>query len=181
MVLFIEQEPFSNVQLNLDVNFWHIHQENYNNVAGSNFREEIFKENGTTFQNSSIHLFFYEKIHLAEQLVPSLDATTELTSMSYCRFKKDSTLNLPNEAFDKDLILIMEGIDVQFVTQEQYEILLFILGWKVNLSNGEQQTFMEVLTLFNNFHTATEDNFQAMLDQLQFQFEYDTNKTLAQN
>ena len=61
MALFIEQEPFSCVPMHLDVNFWHICQENFTQEGGKNIKEEIFKENGDTFQNSPIHLFFMKK------------------------------------------------------------------------------------------------------------------------
>ena len=48
--------------MNLDVNFWHVHQENFTQSGGNNIKEEIIKAKGDTFQNSLIHLFFYEKI-----------------------------------------------------------------------------------------------------------------------
>ena len=58
-VLFIEQEPFSNVSMNLDVNFQDIHQENFDKVIhGTTMREKAIKLNGDTFQNSPIHLLF---------------------------------------------------------------------------------------------------------------------------
>src|SRR5687767_15318538 len=30
--LFVEQEPFYHVPMNLDVNFWHVHQENFEDL-----------------------------------------------------------------------------------------------------------------------------------------------------
>src|SRR5687767_2211830 len=67
IVLFIEQEPYSNVSMNLDVNFWEIHQEKFDKVIyGITMREEAIKPNGDTFQNSPINLLFYEKIHIAD-------------------------------------------------------------------------------------------------------------------
>lgn len=46
---------------------------------------------------------------------------------------------------------------------------------------GDQQTYREVLTLFNIFHTGTIDNFTDMLIPLKFPFEHNKNKTLAKN
>ena len=50
LMLFIEQEPVSNTAMHLDVNYRHVSQENYTNLKGSNFHEEIYKEGETPFQ-----------------------------------------------------------------------------------------------------------------------------------
>ena len=101
IVLFIEQEPYSNVSMNLDVNFQEIHQENFDRVIyGTTMREEAVKPNGDTFQNSPIHLLFFEKVN--EDMAPDLNAS-ELTSMSYCRLKSDFSLNLPKLAYELEL------------------------------------------------------------------------------
>src|SRR5687767_11248129 len=42
--LFIEQDPFFDVPMNLDVNFWHVCQENFTQLNGKNIKKEIFKE-----------------------------------------------------------------------------------------------------------------------------------------
>src|SRR5688500_6429417 len=97
IVLFIEQEPFSNVPMNLDVNFRHVNQENYAQENGRDMKEAIFEENRDTFQNNAIHLLFYEKIirtKPSNDLLPSLDKTPTLSSMSWCRLKKNLELML---------------------------------------------------------------------------------------
>ena len=109
------------------------------------------------------------------------DTKPDLSSMSYCQFQKSKTLNLPEDAFDKDLILMQEGIAVQFVSKIQYQILLFILGQKFNTTNRDLQSYSEILTLLNKFPTNNVNNFQDMLDQLQLPLEFDNQKSLAQN
>ena len=62
---------------------------------------------------------------------------------------------------------------------------MFILGQNPNARNspfaGPEQTYMEVLKLFNTFDTGTKDNFQDMLYKLQFPFVYNDTKSLAEN
>jgi hypothetical protein len=127
---------------------------------------------------------FYEKISkidLQVDLVPTLDEPPELSSMSWCRIKQNSVLSLPETAFDKELLLIMQDVTAQFVTKEQYQLLLFILGQKGNTTDDNQQSYKKVLTLFNEFDTSDIKNFQTMLYQLQFPFLYNENKSLAEN
>jgi hypothetical protein len=72
--------------MNLDVNFWRVCQENFTQLKGMNIKEAIFKENGDTFQNSSIHLLFYEKISnkdLQDDQVPE-NEQPKIASMSLC-------------------------------------------------------------------------------------------------
>ena len=92
IVLFIDQEPVSNVAMTLDVNFWHIHQENFTDGEGLTFEDSMYTDKGDTFQNSPLHLFFYEKINITEPnevQVPTLDdppissEPPELLSMSF--------------------------------------------------------------------------------------------------
>jgi hypothetical protein len=121
IVLFINQEPFSNVAMNLDVNFWHVQQENLIQLEGPTIKDAIFEKGGDTFQNSPIYLLFYEKISktdLEDDLVPTLDEPPELSSMSWCRLKQNLVLSLPEMAFDKELLLIMQDVTAQFVTKE---------------------------------------------------------------
>ena len=85
IALFIKQEPFSNVSMNLNANFRCVQQENYTKIKvdGSTIQDAIFKENGKTFQNSPIHLMFYEKVNNAD--LPddnTLDEKPQLSSLS---------------------------------------------------------------------------------------------------
>jgi hypothetical protein len=125
IVLFIEQELYSNVSMNLDVNFWEIHQENFDkDIHSTTMREEAIKPNGDTFQNSPIHLLFYKKIHNADsELVPNINEKPKLSSMSWCRFKKNSTISLPEGVDELALLLVLEFFTAQFVTKEQYQHL----------------------------------------------------------
>src|SRR5687767_2289636 len=88
VALFIEQEPFSHVSMCLDVNFRHVQQENFTQRKGMNIKEAIFQEGGDTFQNSSIHLLFYEKI-CSKDLE---NDQPKISSMSLCQFKNDLSL-----------------------------------------------------------------------------------------
>ncbi len=180
VTLFIEQEPFLHVPMNLDVNFCCVRQENFTQLGGKNIKEEVFKENGDTFQNSPIHLLFYEKISSTD-----LEGKhTKISSMSLCQIKGNPEFHLISGAYDIKLILLLKEFTAQFVTKEQYQQLLFILGQNQNKTSifaGTEQTFKEVLMLFDKFHTGTKENFQDMLHDLQFPFVYNENKSLAEN
>jgi hypothetical protein len=86
---------------------------------------------------------------------------------------------------ENELVLLLQGYTARSVTKEQYQQLLFILGQNPTGKNfpfaGPQQTYMEVLKLFNMFGTGTKDNFQDMLYKMQFPFVYNENKPLAKN
>ena len=69
--------------------------------------DSIFAKGDDTFQNSPVHLLFYEKVN--DDLAPDLN-TPELSSMSYCRLRSDSSLKLPELAFDMDLHLVLRGV-----------------------------------------------------------------------
>jgi len=145
-------------------------------------REEAIKPNGDTFQNSPIHLLFYEKISNAESdLVPNMNDKPKLSSMSWCGFKKNSTINLPEGADELALLLVLENFTAQFVTKKQYLHLMFILGQDVNKTGVNQQNYMEILQLFNPYPTDTAENFKDMISQLQFPFVFDKKKTLGQS
>ena len=182
--LFIEQEPISNVPMNLDVNFWHVRQDTFFEVKGSSIsmRDAIFKENDDSFQNSHIYLVFYEKIKntdLPEETVPAV-ARPELISMSQCKMKRLAGLDVPELAYKQELLLVLQGVTAQFVTNEKYQQLLFILGRKDNSSVENQQiSYKDVLTVFNNFITTTPEIFIALIKALQFPFVYDHSKSLA--
>ena len=88
IVLFIDQDPYFNVAMNLDVNCCRVHQENFTLDTGSSINDAIFVENGATFQNSPIHLLFYEKVYQTNNLLPFSSDLPKLTSMNLCRLKK---------------------------------------------------------------------------------------------
>ena len=67
IILFLEQESISNVSMNLNVNFRRVRQENFTDSKRENFNSALFEANGKTFQNSPIHLMFYEKKKFAGQ------------------------------------------------------------------------------------------------------------------
>ena len=166
--------------MHLDVNFCQINQENYYNSDSSTFCHEMFKANGDSFQNTPVHLLFYEKISTQEMLVPSLDPMPELFSMSWCRFKKNAMSNMNKLAYDVSLLMVIEGLTGQFVTREKYLQLMFILGQKI-INPGNDQDYKELLTLLNNFNTSTPENFKALISKLEFPFIYDEQKIIFQN
>ena len=124
IILFIEQEPFSNVLMNLNVNFRRVQQGNFMPVEGDNFEDAIYEEEGKKFQNSPIHLVFYEMIEKPPRLtdlVPTLEEHPQLSLMTWCKLNKNLLPNLPEHAFDSDLLLVLKNITAQFVTKEKYQ------------------------------------------------------------
>ena len=113
-------------------------QENYKSATetGRDIYKAIMetnKEEGTdTFQNSPIHLLFYERMmgDKCKGPGPVLETPPELTSMSDCKVKRKALPKLDNVAYDLELQLILENISAQFVSLEEYQQLLFILGQK---------------------------------------------------
>lgn len=75
--------------------------------------------------------------------------------------------------------MVSQDVTAGFVSHEQYEQLLFVLGQVPQ--NAPGQSFKEVLTLFNDFPTNTVHNFKDMLHWLEIPYIYDNNKILAQN
>ena len=78
-----------------------------------------------SFQNSPIHLVFYEKISESEwktnQICPGVKATPpEISSMSTCMLKSDEDPKFPQPAYDMPLDIILSEGTVQFVATEQY-------------------------------------------------------------
>ena len=128
VTLFIEQDPFLHVPMSLDVNYCRVCQENFTKEGGKNIKEEIFTENGDTFQNSPIHLLFYEKIRRQD----IRGELSKISSMSFCQFKKKSGISVQPPAYDVELVLLLKDFTAQFVTKEQYQQLLFILGQNQN-------------------------------------------------
>src|SRR5687768_10506442 len=146
IILFLEQDPLTNVSMNLDVNFRRVHQENFLKAEGTTIKDAIFKEGDDTFQNSAIHLLFYETIVCSDaDFVPTLNESPkpELTSMSFCKFMYLPTLTVDEKAFGLELLLVLQGVTAKFVTKEKYNLLAFILGQRYINSTDSQQCFRE--------------------------------------
>ena len=106
--------------------------------------------------------------------------------MSYCklhseRFQQFTTQDIDNSAYDLNFLLCMKNVSAQFVSKEEYQKLLFILGFKDYNFNTISQDYRTILTLMNDFSTSTVSNFKHMLHQMQFPFVYDEKRTLAEN
>ena len=93
------------------------------------------------FQNSQIHLVFYEKVYLSESsknsTAQNIEDLPELSSISSCKLKNFNHSNLDNLAFYLELQLSLQDVTAQFVSQEQYEHLLFVLGQGKHSSPGQ--------------------------------------------
>src|SRR4051812_42961090 len=166
--------------MNLDVNMRQVQQSNLTQtqVQGlPSVQEAIFAVNGKSFQNSPMHVVFYEKVKLA----PKEDETDhpKITSLSYSKFNPTSSRQtFPEQFYDFELYLSSPNFTAQFVTQEQYQQLLYVLGQKTYASTTFEQGFHEIVTLFKNFHTGTMKNFMKMLYQLDIPYVYNQQKTL---
>ena len=75
--------------------------------------------------------------------------------------------------------MVASDVTAQFVSLEQYEQLMYVLGQKPR--SATKCSGQEVLTLLNNFPTNTPDNFKEMLHRLQLPFKYNEKKNLAVN
>lgn len=72
IVWFVEQDPYTNVAMNLEVNYCKVKQDNYFVLTptGKDFHTALMEIGGTTFQNSQIHLLFYERsVHKSNQAI----------------------------------------------------------------------------------------------------------------
>ena len=69
-------------------------------------------------------------------MAPEVNEPPALSSMSWCRLKNQPKLNLDEKAYEINLLLVLQGFTAQFVSKEQYEQLLFILGQKANNFTG---------------------------------------------
>ena len=168
--------------MNLNLNFRRVRQENFTENQEKNFKSAIFQEGGTMFQNSPIHLMFYEKLDiLGKELVPTLEEIEELelSSMSYCRLGKEFASKLPETELDTELRLVQQGVTTCFVLMEQYQQLMFVLGQPCTTEND--QKFDEILTLLNDFNTSSVENFKDMIRQIGIPFDYNANISLQQN
>ena len=115
--LFIDQDSKFNALMNLNVNFRRVRQENFTEKEEKNFKSAIFQEGGTSFQNSPIHLMFYEKLDIfGKDLLPTDEKfeELELSSMSYCRLRKDFASKLSETAVDTEIRLVQQGVSACF-------------------------------------------------------------------
>ena len=168
--------------MNLNVNFRQVRQENFTEHQEKSFKSAIFQEGGTTFQNSPIHLMFYKKLDiLGKELVPTLEEIEELelSSMSYCRLGKEFASKLPETELDTELWLVQQKVSACFVSMEQYQQLMFVLGQPCTTEND--QKFDKILTLLNDFNTSSVENFKDMIRQIGIPFDYNANISLQQN
>ena len=194
IVLFLNQDTYFNVPMNLDVNFCCVRQDNLTGTEGdgANIKDAMLEENKSSFQNSPLFLMFYEKINVEEQML--IDEVNEkeqkmtdqadepvLSSMSDCQINKECQLDLPELAFERQLLLELQKTTALLVIKKQYELLLFILGQCYNSSKENRPLFSAVLKLFNKYETSSAENFKVMLQDLQFPYEYNEDKSLAQN
>ena len=104
VVWFLEQDPFTNVAMHLDVNCWKVKQGNY---TAENKKDEHFAiqdETGNTFQNTPIYLLFYERIKKSaissEEMLLATKIPPEILSMSVCKLKKSNQVKVDNLAYE---------------------------------------------------------------------------------
>ena len=140
--------------------------------------EGIKENDGTTFQNSPIHLMFYEKISQEDYIKKnpdlSFDSSPKLSSMTWCKVQKTKPAIFDDLVYNLELKMLASDVTAQFVSLEQYEQLLYVLGQKP--SSATECSGQEVLTLLNEFPTNTPDNFKEMLHHLQLPFKYNEKK-----
>ena len=107
IVWFLEQDLFTNIAMHLDVNYRQVKQEKFMAANRKNIHNAITKANGDTFQNTPIHLLFYEKINEAKlssnDMVLSLETPPEISSMSVCKLKKTTKFGVENLAYEMPL------------------------------------------------------------------------------
>ena len=188
IVMFLEQEPYYNVAMHLDVNCQQVHQENFESAQGTNFKDEIFKNKGDSFLNSPIHLMVYKKMKKEDykedylsidEILITPDNIPQLSSLSFSGLRQTNEVILDKDSYKNEYLLVLEDFTAKFVTKEKYQQLLFILGEKP--SNGDLQNHYKLLTLFNHYHMGTIDNFKEMLQYFQFPFVYDDKLPLSMN
>ena len=61
-VLFLNQDTYYNVLMNLDFNFCCVLQDNLTEGDGANIKDSILEENRKSFQNSPLCLMLYEEL-----------------------------------------------------------------------------------------------------------------------
>ena len=98
IMLFIEQELYTNVAMNLDANFHRVFQENYKKPKnGLTMEQSILQEDGNTFCNSSIQFLFYEKVNNSSSVQVAKeekDKMPKFFSMSKCRLNQEIDFNI---------------------------------------------------------------------------------------
>ena len=94
--------------MNLNVNFRRVRQENFTDPKRENFNSALSEANGKTFQNSPIHLMFYEKNILLDKLVPDEmdNEDVQLSSMSWCRLRPDYASKFQEIAQNQEIKLV---------------------------------------------------------------------------
>ena len=107
IVWFLKQDPFTNIAMHLDVNYHRVKQENFTAANRKDIHNAIMKANGDTFQNTPIHLLFYEKIKEAKlssnDMVLSLETPPEIPSLSVCELRKTTKFGVENLAYEMPL------------------------------------------------------------------------------
>ena len=185
IMLFIEHEPYTNVAMNLDTNFRRVLQQNYKKPKnGLTMEQSIHAPKGNTFNNSSIELLFYKKLNNTSnsQLTKEeKDRMPKIFSMSKCWLDQEIELNIEGLNDDLELSFEYEDASAQYVTVEEYQQLLFLMGLRWPDSEGTHQDYKLILSIFKLFDLGTEESFKNMLEQLDFPYEYNENKTLPQN
>ena len=185
VMMFIEQEAYSNAAMHLDVNFCRVFQANYKwPKRNLTMEEAIFEKNGKTFENSLIELIFYEKMITSTEQKIGLEEKEKMPKiflMSKCRLNQEIDIDIEGLTDDLELSFEYEDASAQYVTFDQYQQLLFVMGLYCHVPQGTHQDYKLILSIFKLFHLGTADNFKDMLHQLDFPYEYDEKKTLAEN
>ena len=90
--------------------------------------------------------------------------------MTWCKVQKTMQSKFVSLVYNLELKMVASDVTAQFVSLEQYEQLLYVLGQKPHIVT--ECSGQEVLTLLNEFPSITPDNFKDMLHRLQFPFKY---------
>ena len=160
IALFIDQDPYSGVAMNLDVNYRRGKQENFTAEKGKDIQKAILEKDGSTFQNSPIHLLFYEKIEYTDSEPPP-STSLDLSSLSWCKLNHTHFSISDPQALELELRLVLCNVTAKYVSKDHYEELLFVLGQRPHISPG--QNCKEILKLFSDFPTHTVHNFKEMI------------------
>ena len=113
IVWFLDQDPFTNVAMHLDVNCRKVKQTNFT-AANRKDIHSALKVDGDTFQNSPLHLLFYEKVIKSKvsskDKAPSLPTCPEISSMSLCELRKTTKFGVEDLAYEMKLQLILRNL-----------------------------------------------------------------------
>ena len=94
--------------------------------------------------------------------------------------KKKFASKLQDTNLDTELRLGQQGFSACFVSKEQYQQLMFVLSQTCTTTENHQM-YEEILTLLNDFHTSSKEDFQAMVKQLEIPFKYQHEISLEEN